>query len=336
MPIWVYLGGLVAFAFSAASRPTFILGHAYPHGVWFYFPMLFFLKSQLTFLLLLLLSTVTALLVKLRSPSPSVIPTGMEMNWRSIRVSLVVFVAACMLSRLDLSIRHFSIALALIVLLLAPLPRALELLRESSPEAAPIGTWVTVVLALASIVTAARAYPNYLPYLNSLSMGRPGYDLVNDSNLDWNHALPEVETFVRQRGLNQILLDQYGFSEPERYLPQALLWDCQQPAAHDGGQWTAVSANYMEESANCIWLLRYPHQVLAGGSMYAVQLPQIIPAAGQPGGPPLPADYHYFAGMHTGDFDVRTVFLNCMRDPNQLQPTMDRFQAMMENQRKKK
>jgi hypothetical protein len=40
--------------------------------------------------------------------------------------------------------------------------------------------------------------------------------------------------------------------------------------------------------------------------------------------------------MHTGDFDVRTVFLNCMRDPNQMQPTMDRFQAMMENQRKKK
>jgi hypothetical protein len=336
MPIALYLRGLIGFAFSAGSRPTFILGHAYPHGVWFYFPVLFFLKSQLTFLLLLLLATATALLVKRRSPAPSVIRSGMEMHWRSIWVSLVVFVAACMLSRLDISIRHFSIALALIVLLLAPLPRALELLRESSPQTARIGTWMTVALALASIVTAARAYPNYFPYLNSLSMGRPGYDLVNDSNLDWNHDLPEVETFVRQRGLKQILLDQYGFSEPERYLPQALLWDCQQPAANDGGQWTAVSANYMEESANCVWLLHYPHQVLAGGSMYLIQLPQIIPAAGQPGGPPLPADYRYFAGLSSGGFDPRSVFLNCMRDPQQLQPTMDRFQAIMETQRKKK
>jgi hypothetical protein len=167
-------------------------------------------------------------------------------------------------------------------------------------------------------------------------MGRPGYHLVNDSNLDWNHALPEVESFARQRGLRQILLDEYGWSEFERYVPQALLWDCQRPAARDGGQWAAVSANYIEESANCIWLLQYPHEVLAGGSMYAVQLPQVIPAAGAPGGPPLPADYHYFAGMQQGDFDVRSIFQNCIRDPQQLQPTMDRMRAMMEEYRKKK
>ena len=338
MPIWIYLRGLIGFVVSAGSRPTFILGHPYPHGVWFYFPVLFLLKSQLTFLLLLLLATVMALLVRRRSPAPLVIPTGIDidMHWRAIWISLVVFVAACMLSRLDISIRHFSIALALIILLLAPLPRVLELLGKSSPQTARVGKWLTIALVLGSIITAVRAYPNYLPYLNSLGSGRPGYDLVNDSNLDWNQALPEIETFVRQRGLKQILLDQYGFVEPERYIPQALLWDCQQPAAHDAGQWTAVSANYMEESANCVWLLQYPHQVLAGGSMYAIQLPQVIPAAGQPGGPPLPADYRYFAGLRREDIDPRSVFLECMRDPQQLQPTMDRFQAKMETQRKKK
>ncbi len=144
--------------------------------------------------------------------------------------------------------------------------------------------------------------PELSPLPEQSRQGRPGYDLVNDSNLDWNHDLPEIETFVRQRGLKQILLDQYGFVEPERYIPQALLWDCQQPAAGDAGQWAAVSANYMEESANCVWLLHYPHQVLAGGSMYVIQLPQMIPAAGQPGGPPLPADYRYFAGLSSGRY----------------------------------
>jgi hypothetical protein len=165
-------------------------------------------------------------------------------------------------------------------------------------------------------------------------MGRPGYLLVNDSNLDWNHALPEVESFVRQRGLKQVLLDEYGFSEPAAYVPQALLWDCQQPASRDGGQWAVVSANYMADAGNCIWLIQYPHQVLAGGSMYAVQLPEIIPAAGQPGGPPPPATYRYLGGMQ--GLDLRSIFLNCIRDPQQLQPTMDRLQAMMQNYRKKK
>ena len=78
MPVWNYLWGLAGFALSASSRPTFILGHAYPHGVWFYFPVLFLLKSQLTLLLLFLLAIAAVLLVKRRSPAQSAIPAGMD------------------------------------------------------------------------------------------------------------------------------------------------------------------------------------------------------------------------------------------------------------------
>ncbi|MGA3202726.1 MAG: glycosyltransferase family 39 protein [Bryobacteraceae bacterium] len=334
MPPWLYLRGLVFFIITAGSRPTYILGHAYSHGVWFYFPLLFLLKSQLTFLLLLLLAMTTALLLKRRSPAASAIAAGMEMHWRGIWISLVVFVAVCMLNRLDISIRHFSIALALSALLLAPIPRSFDLLRDSRPQVARIGNWLTVALAMASIVTAVRVYPNYFPYLNSLGMGRPSYTLVNDSNVDWNHALPEVEGFVRQRGLKRVLLDEYGFSDPAAYVPEATQWNCQQPAPNDGGQWAVVTANYMNDSRNCVWLMQYPHQALAGGSMYAVQLPGIIPAAGQRGGPPLPADYRYLGGME--GFDLISIFGNCVRDPQQLQPTVDHFQEMMQNQTKKK
>jgi hypothetical protein len=62
MPPWKYLRGLIGFAFSAGSRPTYILGHAYSHGVWFYFPALFILKSPLAFLLLLLLASAIAVM----------------------------------------------------------------------------------------------------------------------------------------------------------------------------------------------------------------------------------------------------------------------------------
>jgi hypothetical protein len=211
----------------------------------------------------------------------------------------------------------------------------LGLLRDSSPQTARIGNWLAVALVLASLVTAIRTYPNYFPYLNMLSMGRPGYTLVNDSNLDWNQALPQVESFVRQHNLKQVLLDEYGFTEPAAYVPQALLWDCQQPAPHDAGQWAVVSANYMRDSGNCLWLLRYQHQALAGGSMYAVHLPEVIPAAGQTGGPPLPADYRFVGGMpaETGGL---SLYFNCVRDPQQLQPTWDRMMAMGEEYRKKR
>ena len=339
MPLWKYLRGLLGFAFSAASRPTYILGHSYSHGVWFYFPVLFVLKSPLAFLLLLLLAVAVAIFLKRHSggqPSGqlSAIPSGMELHWRAVWVSLVVFVTACMLNRLDISIRHFSVALAVVTLLLAPLPRMLESLQRSNWRGARAGKWVTIGLAAASLVTAVRAYPNYFPFLNVLSMGRPAYLLVNDSNLDWNQSLPEVEKFVRQRGLNQILLDEYGFSEPTVYVPEAQLWRCQEPSPADGGRWVAVSASNIADGSNCLWLMQYPHEALAGGSMYAIQLPQTIPAAGTPGGPPLPEAYRYFGGAP--GFDVRAIFANCIRDPQQLQPTMDRMQASFQAAAQKK
>jgi hypothetical protein len=335
MPPWIYLRGLIGFAFSAGSRPTFILGHAYSHGVWFYFPVLFFLKSQTAFVLLLVLATAAAPLVKKVATHEVVIPAGMEMRWRSLWVSLVVFVAACMLNRLDISIRHFSVALALMVLLLAPLPRMLEILRGPRPQFANAAKWLTMWLVAVSLISVVRAYPNYIPYLSSISMGRPGYVLVNDSNLDWNQALPEVEKFAQQHALKEILLDEYGFSEPGAYVPGAKQWSCQQPAANDGGQWAAVSANFMMESGNCIWLMQYPHQMLGGGSMYVVQLPANVPAAGGIGGPPLPPDFRYFAGV-SKNVDPREIFAKCIRDPEQLQPTLDKFAEQMQESKKKK
>jgi len=337
MPIWIYLRGLIGFAVGATSRPTYILGHAFPHGVWFYFPTLFLLKSPLAFLLLLLLAAAVAVTIKRRNNSQlSAIPAGMELHWRCVWVSLAVFTAACMLNRLDISIRHFSIALALTILLLAPLPRMLELLRHENWGAARAASWATIGLAMIAMVTAIRAYPNYFSFINTLAMARPGYELVNDSNLDWNQALPQVEAFVNRRGLSRVLLDEYGFSDPHPYVGHAQVWYCQQPSSTDGGQWAVVSANLIADGSNCRWLLKYSHEQLAGGSMYAFMLPAVIPAAGEPGGPPLPSDYRYFGGMGVGGVDMRIVFINFIRDGRQLQPTMDRFQAAMKAQSKKK
>ena len=271
MPPWIYLRGLAVFTFTG-KPPAFILGHSFPRGVWFYFPVLFLLKSPLAFLLLLVLALVVGLVVKVRPVRLAVIPEGMKLHWRAVWVFLVVYSGACFLSRFQFSIRHFSVPLALLVLLVAPLPRALAFLRRSGWPAARAGVWLTVVLALASVVTAVRAYPYYLPFLNSLSGGRPGYDLVSDSNLDWNQGFFDVENFVRQRGLSRVLIDEYGFSEPSVYVPEARFWNCQEAVPEDAGQWAVVSANLIEDGHNCVWLLRFPHVAIAGGSMYAFEL----------------------------------------------------------------
>jgi 4-amino-4-deoxy-L-arabinose transferase-like glycosyltransferase len=324
MPPWLYLRG-VLMVLITGSRPTFILGHTYPHGVWFYFPVLFLLKSALGFLGLLVLAVALALWQKRRDDANTpAIPADLRTHWRVLWVSLVVFSGFCLLSRLDISIRHFSIPLALLLLLLAPLPRLVGRLQLSAPFSARLVAATAGVLTLSCLFTAAHAYPYYFPYINAFSFGRPAYALVNDSNLDWNQSLPEVKRFADQHGLQKVDLDEWGFNDTTLIVPQSVSWDCQRPTAADDGQWAVVSANMIMDGHNCLWLMQYPHQSLTGGSMYAVHLPEHIPAAGSAGGPPLPSTFREFAGA---PFDLRGFFLDLIRHPDKLPHAMEEIQA---------
>jgi 4-amino-4-deoxy-L-arabinose transferase-like glycosyltransferase len=332
MPPWIYLRGLGLFAVMSV-RPTFLLGHAYSHGVWFYFPVVFVLKTPLPALALFLLAIPVGLLAARVAPRKTpAIPAERRIHWRATWVFLVVFTAFCMISQTTISIRHFTIPMALLTLAAAPLPRALATLRESGFRFTRPLAWLAATLAAASLVITARAYPYFFPFLNSLSLGRPGYVLVNDSNLDWNQALPDVRRFAEQRNLDRLLLDPYGFSDPVVYVPQAELWNCQMPAPSDGGRWAVVSASMILDGHNCAWLTGYPHEAFAGGSMYAFRLPPVIPAVGEPGGPPRPDAYRNLGGM-TGEMDMVPIFLRCIRDPGQLKPTMDKMMADFAAQR---
>jgi hypothetical protein len=207
---------------------------------------------------------------------------------------------------------------------LAPLPRMVARLRYSAPNAARFVAALAAILTVSCLFTAVRTYPYYFPYINALGFGRPGYVLVNDSNLDWNQSLPVVKAFAEQRGLQKIGLDQYGFTDATVDVPQSTIWDCQRPAAADSGQWVALSANMIMDGHNCSWLMQYAHEPLAGGSMYAVHLPDHIPEAGSPGGPPLASEFREFAGA---PFDIRSFFLNIIRDPDKLPQALEEIQA---------
>jgi 4-amino-4-deoxy-L-arabinose transferase-like glycosyltransferase len=328
MPPWLYLRG-VTLVVLTASRQTFILGHAYPHGIWFYFPILFVLKSPPAFLGLLMLTLALPFLQKRINPgNTNAIPPEFAIHWRVVWVALAVFTAFCLVSRLDISIRHFTVPLVLLILLLAPLPRMVTRLRLSAPNAGRLAGLTASALALICLSTAVRAYPYYFPYISAFGLGRPAYALVNDSNLDWNQSLPEVQKFADRHGLQNIPLDEWGFNDSTAFVPGSELWDCQNPTRANQGAWVVVSANMIIDGHNCVWLMQYEHETLAGGSMYAVHLPEHIPLVGSAGGPPLPAERRVFLG---GPMDMRFFFIDLIRNPEKLpqaiQEMQDRFRS---------
>ena len=316
MPVALYLFG-VFLVLIQGSRPTFLLGHAYKHGVFYYFPTLFLFKSALGFLALLLLAILLALYLRRRTEpqAPAIIPEKFGLHWRVLWTSFLVFAAFCLASRLNIGYRHFSVPLTLMILLLAPMPGMLKRLGMSAPTAARLATPVAALLALSCFVTAARAYPFYIPYLNALSMGRPAYMVAGKADVDWDQAMPEAARFAVEHGMQTIEVDSYGQVDPTVAVPQARLWNCQHPTPADQGQWIVISANAILDAHNCAWIMAYPHEALGGGSMYAVQLPPQIPAAGSPGGPPLPANDREMFGQNT---DWRPIFIDWVNHPDKL------------------
>ncbi|MGD0221651.1 MAG: glycosyltransferase family 39 protein [Terriglobia bacterium] len=313
MPPWLYLRGLMMFV-ATSSRPTFLVGHGYPHGVWFYYPVLLALKSPLGFLGLVALLLALALRLKVRPGRIPVIAEAEAWRWRTIWVSLLVFTAACMLSQLSISIRHFGVPIVLLIVMLAPLPRMIQCLgREGRSLARAAGT-LAVLLAASSLVSVARVYPHFVPFFNALTWSHPVYWWASDSNVDWNQALPEVRDFADRRGLKALNLDYCAMSDPTVLVPQARVWDCQQPSPDDASQWVVVSSNMILDQHNCSWLMQYPSEMLGGGSMWAVHLPPAIPAAGTPGGPPPVYLRKTYLGMPQ---DPRLANINLFRHPEQ-------------------
>jgi hypothetical protein len=322
MPPWLFLRGL-GWVLLTAMRPSFILGHQYPHGVWFYFPVLLVLKSLPGFLGLLALTLALSIRQRLKSSPVSIVPAELATHWRAIWVSLLVFTGVCLIGTMDISIRHFSVPLVLLTMLMAPLPRLVE---RSAHRLA--WTVAASVLVASCLITIVRLYPYYFPYVSPFGKGRPLYWLMSDSNVDWNQALPEVETFARQHGLAEVPLDFYGFSDTSVYVPHSRLWDCQAPADSDAGGWVFVSANMILDGHNCEWILQYPHEPLAGGGMYAIRLPSPIPPAGSPGGPPPPPARRMFLSMPV---DMRVMFHDLVDHPERIQKTLDEMMAMWSN-----
>ncbi len=259
MPPWLYVRGLFLVSLSS-SRPTYLLGRSYPQGVWFYFPVLLWLKSPLGFLGLLLVCVAAAITRKARAVSDAA-----AAHWRILWIALIAFTAVCLASNLDIGVRHFSVPLVLLILTLAPLPRMIANLRLSAPKVARALTVLIVACAAQCLVTAVAAYPFYLTYANAFGSLRPHFELFNDSNLDRDQSLPEVERFVTQHGIQSIPLDHYGYTDVAFSVPQSHIWNCESPTAADAGQWVAVSANMISDVRNCRWLLQYPHETLGGG-----------------------------------------------------------------------
>jgi 4-amino-4-deoxy-L-arabinose transferase-like glycosyltransferase len=198
-----YLYGLADVRLTADYYTSFVLGKVYAHGVWFYFPVAFLIKSTLGFLALLLLSA-------------AVIATRRLNCWQEILFLTIppTFYGLVAISvGMNIGVRHI---LPIYVFLSVLIGGAAWALIQKSHK------WAYVVAALLLIHAGSslRTFPTYIAYSNEL-WGGPShtYKYLTDSNADWGQQLKAANQYLVQRGVKECWFVYFaeGVADPRYY-----------------------------------------------------------------------------------------------------------------------
>ncbi len=207
---WLY--GLADVRAMANGMPSYFFGKVYAHGVWFYFPVLFTIKSTLGMLGLLLLTAFALLRGWVR---------GRARELWFLLLPPVFYLLVAMGSHLNIGARHILPVWVFCCVLVGA--GAATLLRRDRRWA-----WVVGVLLMAHAASSIHAAPNYISYANE-AWGGPTktYRYLTDSNTDWGQQLVATSAYVRGRGVKDcwfayfvapfVLPEDYGI--PCRRLP---------------------------------------------------------------------------------------------------------------------
>jgi hypothetical protein len=189
-----YLCGLADVLVMEAYYRSYLFGKAYPHGVWFYFPAAYLVKSTLAFLIL-----------------PAVISAAIATR-RLVARREILFLAVpplfyllvAMSSRMNIGVRHILPLYAFIAILGAG---ALWALASRDRR------WVYATAALLALHAGSslRAFPSYIAYSNEL-WGGPSrtYKHLSDSNSDWGQQLKSLRKYLDARGLRDCWFAYFG------------------------------------------------------------------------------------------------------------------------------
>jgi 4-amino-4-deoxy-L-arabinose transferase-like glycosyltransferase len=198
-----YLYGLADVRITANYYTSFVLGKIYAHGVWFYFPVAFLIKSTIGFMALLLLSV-------------AAIATRRLICWREILFVVIppaFYLLVAVSVGMNIGVRHILPVYVFLSVLIGG--AAWALMRQNR-------RWAYVIAALLIIHAGSslRTFPTYMAYSNEL-WGGPSqtYKYLTDSNADWGQQLKATKQYLDQRGVKDCWFVYFaeGVAEPHYY-----------------------------------------------------------------------------------------------------------------------
>lgn len=189
-------GAYVVWAHNQMGHPASLLGEYRNTGWWYYFPVAFALKTSLPFLLLSLVALVWAMWRYWRTREDALL-------WLLLPIALYILVA--MTSGIDIGIRHLLPIFPFLFILGGVFVDWLLGLKRLF-----ISTATIVLLFAWMVVTAVRAYPDHLTYMNELATKHPHWYYLSDSNVEWGDDTGALADYLCVQGETKVLVAVLG------------------------------------------------------------------------------------------------------------------------------
>ena len=288
------LGLAMVFHRNAGGNRTYFLGEVYNEAQKSYFPVVYLLKEPLPILVLMAIAILFVLIR--RRPK----------NWRARKwlgehfaeVAMLIWITfywwTSINANLNIGIRHllpvFGFTYILVAGQVATLAKNLKLKAQNHSSKSKVFNFkfsfyafrfTLFVLIVWYLIEFVSAYPYYLTYFNQLAGGPSGgHRYVVDSNLDWGQDLKRLGDWTKERGIQKISVDYFGWADQKHYIGDAFYWvrNAEYTSAEQflrgnpQGGYIAVSVTFYQESihsnGNYNWLKAYKPVANIGNSIF--------------------------------------------------------------------
>jgi len=242
------------------GHDAYLLGKQSKTGWWYYFPVVFLVKSP-TGLLVGVAASIWVWLkwvwLKFRSVRE------MKIVWQVLVIPLAMYFAACMASGINLGVRHLLPIYPFLYILIA------ASLWNTSGKMPRLVLGAVVALV---VIESCVIFPYYLAFFNAVSGGPSrGPRYLVDSNIDWGQDLRRLKTYLDREEEKGACLVYFGSAPPEYYGieyfgPPAPGQNCLAAVSV-----TALMGVYLRDDPYA-WLRQYTPRAKIGYSIYIYDL----------------------------------------------------------------
>ena len=210
------------------GNPAYLLGETYVGGRWYYFPVVFALKTPLPAILLFGTGIGTFLLSAWRSPKE---------RWQVLILASLPasYFLMSMTNKINLGYRHILPIIPFLYLFIAHLVSRPVSYIPRNVQCAPRFTFYTshfthhvlrttfYALLLWQAIGTLRVWPFPLTFFNEIAGGpENGYRYLADSNVDWGQGLQATRDYLEAQSWPDVQLSSFTFFiRPELYDIQA-------------------------------------------------------------------------------------------------------------------